>query len=255
MAWLAARLEPDRQVLLWDRPNGSGGSRVVLCSEASEAEMHADSLESLLTALRLPRVILFGSSNGGRMSAFFAAKYPHRAAGVVFQTTTGGGYAASTLAAAYYRPYAAAARAGGMAAFMATSHYRLLCSGGGGGGDDGGVAAENAAALAGAEAGAVASQFERWAQYMEARGDPLALFPMAGVDAATLRRVRCPSLCLHSSEFGDGMHTLEAMEALAGALSAPLVHELDLGKWLPAVRAFMDGLDDGGTGEADAPSS
>lgn len=110
-------MQEDRPVVLWDRPN-TGGSGV--CLEAtpgvSEAEMAAVKLKGLLSqilpspkhgpgggAAAAARVALFGSSNGGRMSVFFAsAVAPEMTAGIVLNNITAGPRAAQVLSHEYY---------------------------------------------------------------------------------------------------------------------------------------------------------
>ena len=128
----ASARQADRPVLIWDRPN-TGSSDIVLLGDGMEAEMQADAvrrprptrtfigspsgvlcyrparcpsasqLALLLQHLGLARVALFGTSNGGRMSAFFCQRYPAAAKALVLNNITAGQYAAACLAEAYYR--------------------------------------------------------------------------------------------------------------------------------------------------------
>ena len=104
------------QVLIWDRPN-TGGSGV--CFEgASESEMQADHLASLLEALDMAPAIVVGGSGGARVSLLVAARHPEVVAKLAIWWISGGIFGLMTLAVVYCGESIRAAWEGGMQAVV-----------------------------------------------------------------------------------------------------------------------------------------
>lgn len=59
--------------------------------------MQAGVLADLLEHLNMTPAVLFGTSNGGRLSLYFAASYPDLCAGVIVNNLTSGQLAAQCL--------------------------------------------------------------------------------------------------------------------------------------------------------------
>jgi pimeloyl-ACP methyl ester carboxylesterase len=101
-----------KKVLIWDRPNC--GESDVCFEGATESDMQADALASLLRHLGMTPAVIMGGSGGARVSLLTAANHPDVAAGLAVVWISGGVFGLLTLAVHYCGGSLRAAWADGM---------------------------------------------------------------------------------------------------------------------------------------------
>ena len=100
------------QVVMWDRPNC--GESDVCFDGATESEMQADYLATLLQHLDLGPAVIMGGSGGARVSLLAVANHPSVASGLAILWISGGVFGLMGLASFYCAPSLGAAIMGGM---------------------------------------------------------------------------------------------------------------------------------------------
>jgi pimeloyl-ACP methyl ester carboxylesterase len=113
------------QVLLHDRRN-TGQSSLSLEGEGSEFEIWADDLRALAQTLRLPRLMVGGSSSGCRLATIMALRHRDAIRALLMMRVTGGTFAVKRLSRVYYTQYIEAAQRGGMEEVCRTDHFKDL---------------------------------------------------------------------------------------------------------------------------------
>ena|SRR5579859_2833600 len=111
---IAAELAKDFRVVTWDRRNSDGQADIVIAGEQSEAEIWADDLAALITALKLGPCYV-GEYAGCRVTPLLCLKHPELVKGLMLAWPSGGEYAAERLPKSFYRQYIRAALRHGMA--------------------------------------------------------------------------------------------------------------------------------------------
>lgn len=111
---IAAELAKDFRVVTWDRRNTDGQADIVIAGEQSEAEIWADDLAALITALKLGPCYV-GEYAGCRVTPLLCLKHPELVKGLMLAWPSGGEYAAERLPKSFYRQYIRAALRHGMA--------------------------------------------------------------------------------------------------------------------------------------------
>jgi pimeloyl-ACP methyl ester carboxylesterase len=117
---LALRLAAEHRVILWDRANQ--GQSAVVCDGASELDIAAGQLASLLDHLGCGPAFLAAPSEGTRVSMRVALRFPEHVAGMVLWQVSAGPIA-EHLRQTNYEQYAALAEESGMDAVAATPWY------------------------------------------------------------------------------------------------------------------------------------
>jgi hypothetical protein len=133
----------------------------------------------------------------------------------------------------YYKALDACAK-GGMPAVAAEPHYVELFT----------KNPANKTHLLGWEPARFMTRMKLWGDFLARAGDTTR-FPVTGLEAALLRRITQPTLCVYIMDAGgkdDGMHTLSAMRAahaaLPGASGREVVVSHDKEVYTTAIDAF-----------------
>ena len=234
----------------------AGALVACLCTRAvsSHCSLQADYLHLLLHSLGMAPAILLGKSNGARLSLIMAAKYPEDVAGIVLLNVTNGTKAAKRLSQERYYTALDACAKGGIEAVASLPRYKELCS----------KNPENSLKLAAMDPARFMAQHKCWGDFL-ARGGSPAEFPVTGLHADFLKRVKQPALCIYlvaeggkddvriaatlllsrlSRRCAQGMHTVDAIRALHASLPAAVgsdpVVAADSAKdqWVAAIEAF-----------------
>ena len=210
LRWLAQRLRGTRQCLIWgardacrgtarscsrvgqpfapsDRPNcGASGLTLGDTLLQPEPDLQADYLHLLLHNLGMAPAILLGKSNGARLSLILAAKYPEDVAGIVLLNVTNGTKAAKRLSQERYYTALDACAKGGIEAVASLPRYKELCS----------KNPDNSLKLAAMDPARFMAQHKCWGDFL-ARGGSPAEFPVTGLHADFLKRIKQPALCVY----------------------------------------------------------
>jgi pimeloyl-ACP methyl ester carboxylesterase len=135
---IAAELAKTCRVITWDRRNTDGQADIMIAGEQSEAEIWADDLAALISALKLGPCYV-GEYAGCRVTPLLCLKHPEMVKGLMLAWPSGGEYAAERLPKSFYRQYVRAALRQGMAGVVEVDRFarsieqrpenraRLLC--------------------------------------------------------------------------------------------------------------------------------
>jgi pimeloyl-ACP methyl ester carboxylesterase len=104
MQVVAAELAKEFRVITWDRSNTDGGSSIVLEGAQSEADLWADQLAGLISALHLDRCYV-GEYAGCRTTPLLCHKHPGLVKGLMLAWPSGGEVPAERLPRNMYRQY------------------------------------------------------------------------------------------------------------------------------------------------------
>ncbi len=122
MQVVAAELAKEFRVITWDRSNTDGGSSIVLEGEKSEADLWADQLAGLITALKLAPCYV-GEYAGCRTTPILCHKHPELVKGLMLAWPSGGEVPAERLPRNMYRQYIRPALRHGMVAVADTPMF------------------------------------------------------------------------------------------------------------------------------------
>ena len=122
MQVVAAELAKEFRVITWDRSNTDGGSSIVLEGEKSEADLWADQLAGLITALKLAPCYV-GEYAGCRTTPILCHKHPEMVKGLMLAWPSGGEVPAERLPRNMYRQYIRPALRHGMGAVADTPMF------------------------------------------------------------------------------------------------------------------------------------
>ena len=216
-----------QRVLLWDR-RCTGQSSAWASVPESLPEQEVEDLANLLDNLSQTKPLcLVGLSSGARLSALFAARYPHRVSSLVLLPTGDFHGASSLLSKAYYADCADVAEAGGMEAVVeaAGSHFQILAKG-----------SERA------REELLAAKKEEFVLAMRRSQTFLERFKgehLLGLHSSEFAQLQVPVLVLHHGHKDDRLHALEDAIALSEQLpNGRLLVEPDLSLFLEAAVDF-----------------
>jgi pimeloyl-ACP methyl ester carboxylesterase len=119
---IAAELAKTCRVITWDRRNTDGQADIVIAGEHSEAEIWADDLAALISALKLGCCYV-GEYAGCRVTPLLCLKHPELVKGLMLAWPSGGEYAAERLPKSFYRQYIRAALRQGMAGVVEVDRF------------------------------------------------------------------------------------------------------------------------------------
>ena len=122
MQVVAAELAREFRVITWDRSNTDGGSSIVLEGEESEADLWADQLAGLISALKLAPCYV-GEYAGCRTTPILCHKHPEMVKGLMLAWPSGGEVPAERLPRNMYRQYIRPALRHGMGAVADTPMF------------------------------------------------------------------------------------------------------------------------------------
>ena len=122
MQVVAAELAKEFRVITWDRSNTDGGSSIVLEGEESEADLWADQLAGLITALKLAPCFV-GEYAGCRTTPILCHKHLEMVKGLMLAWPSGGEVPAERLPRNMYRQYIRPALRHGMVAVADTPMF------------------------------------------------------------------------------------------------------------------------------------
>ncbi len=122
MQVVAAELAKEFRVITWDRSNTDGGSSIVLEGEESEADLWADQLAGLISALKLAPCYV-GEYAGCRTTPILCHKHPEMVKGLMLAWPSGGEVPAERLPRNMYRQYIRPALRHGMVAVADTPMF------------------------------------------------------------------------------------------------------------------------------------
>ena len=159
---------------------------LLCCASAAHRLWQADYLHLLLHNLGMAPAILLGKSNGARLSLILAAKYPEDVAGIVLLNVTNGTKAAKRLSQERYYTALDACAKGGIEAVASLPRYKELCS----------KNPDNSLKLAAMDPARFMAQHKCWGDFL-ARGGSPAEFPVTGLHADFLKRIKQPALCIY----------------------------------------------------------
>src|SRR5262249_8093178 len=114
---LATELAKDFRVISWDRRNSDGRSDIIIAGDASEADIWAEDLATLISALDLAPCYV-GEYAGCRTTPLLCLKHPDLVKGLMLAWPSGGEAAAARLPNSFYRQYIRAALREGMKAVV-----------------------------------------------------------------------------------------------------------------------------------------
>jgi pimeloyl-ACP methyl ester carboxylesterase len=112
---LASELAKDFRVISWDRRNTDGRSDIVIAGDISEADIWAEDLAALISALGIAPCYV-GEYAGCRTTPLLCLKHPELVKGLMLAWPSGGEAAAARLPNSFYRQYIRAALRQGMKA-------------------------------------------------------------------------------------------------------------------------------------------
>src|SRR6516162_11179929 len=119
---LAGELAKDFRVITWDRRNTDGRSDIVIAGDASEADIWAQDLAALISALGVAPCYI-GEYAGCRTTPLVCLKHPELVKGLMLAWPSGGEYAAERLPKSFYRQYIRAALRQGMAGVVEVDRF------------------------------------------------------------------------------------------------------------------------------------
>ena len=135
--------------------------------------------------------ILLGKSNGARLCLIMAAKYPEDVAGLVLLNVTNGMKAAKRLSHERYFTALDTCAKGGMEAVATLPRYKELCT----------KNLDNWLRLASMDPARFMTQHKLWGDFLARGGSPTE-FPVTGLHADVLKRVKQPALCIYVVDAG-----------------------------------------------------
>jgi pimeloyl-ACP methyl ester carboxylesterase len=166
---VATELAKDFRVICWDRRNTDGKSDIVIAGDQSEADIWADDLAALITALDLAPCYV-GEYAGCRITPLLCLKHPQLVKGLLLAWPSGGDYAAERLPKNFYRQYIRAALREGMRGVIEIDRFAASIA----------QNPANRQRLLALEPVPFARQMAYWAAFFDTSGD----LPIAGCRAS-----------------------------------------------------------------------
>jgi pimeloyl-ACP methyl ester carboxylesterase len=214
------------RVLIWDRPNC--GESDLSFQGKSESILNADTLASLVRALKLEPALLIGGSAGSRVSLLTAIRDPGVAERLFLLWISGGALGLAVLAYHYCHDQLAAAAMGGMPAVAALPSFKEALSRNPG----------NRDRLLGQNTSTFIQTMKTWAEAFV----PAADSPVPGTSAAQLRTLKMPTMILRSGE-SDFHHPRVTSEGVHALIPGSQIAEPPWGdrEWLERLQAQAAG--------------
>jgi pimeloyl-ACP methyl ester carboxylesterase len=214
------------RVLIWDRPNC--GESDLSFQGKSESILNADTLASLVRALKLEPALLIGGSAGSRVSLLTAIRDPGVAERLFLLWISGGALGLAVLAYHYCHDQLAAAAMGGMPAVAALPSFKEALSRNPG----------NRDRLLGQNTSTFIQTMKTWAEAFV----PAADSPVPGTSAAQLRALKMPTMILRSGE-SDFHHPRVTSEGVHALIPGSQIAEPPWGdrEWLERLQAQAAG--------------
>ena len=214
------------RVLIWDRPNC--GESDLSFQGKSESILNADTLASLVRALKLEPALLIGGSAGSRVSLLTAIRDPGVAERLFLLWISGGALGLAVLAYHYCHDQLAAAAMGGMPAVAALPSFKEALSRNPG----------NRDRLLGQNTSTFMQTMKTWAEAFV----PAADSPVPGTSAAQLRTLKMPTMILRSGE-SDFHHPRVTSEGVHALIPGSQIAEPPWGdrEWLDRLQAQAAG--------------
>ena len=214
------------RVLIWDRPNC--GESDLSFQGKSESILNADTLASLVRALKLEPALLIGGSAGSRVSLLTAIRDPGVAERLFLFWISGGALGLAVLAYHYCHDQLAAAAMGGMPAVAALPSFKEALSRNPG----------NRDRLLGQNTSTFMQTMKTWAEAFV----PAADSPVPGTSAAQLRALKMPTMILRSGE-SDFHHPRVTSEGVHALIPGSQIAEPPWGdrEWLERLQAQAAG--------------
>jgi pimeloyl-ACP methyl ester carboxylesterase len=214
------------RVLIWDRPNC--GESDLSFQGKSESILNADTLASLVRALKLEPALLIGGSAGSRVSLLTAIRDPGVAERLFLLWISGGALGLAVLAYHYCHDQLAAAAMGGMPAVAALPSFKEALSRNPG----------NRDRLLGQNTSTFMQTMKTWAEAFV----PAADSPVPGTSAAQLRTLKMPTMILRSGE-SDFHHPRVTSEGVHALIPGSQIAEPPWGdrEWLERLQAQAAG--------------
>jgi pimeloyl-ACP methyl ester carboxylesterase len=214
------------RVLIWDRPNC--GESDLSFQGKSESILNADTLASLVRALKLEPALLIGGSAGSRVSLLTAIRDPGVAERLFLLWISGGALGLAVLAYHYCHDQLAAAAMGGMPAVAALPSFKEALSRNPG----------NRDRLLGQNTSTFMQTMKTWAEAFV----PAADSPVPGTSAAQLRALKMPTMILRSGE-SDFHHPRVTSEGVHALIPGSQIAEPPWGdrEWLERLQAQAAG--------------
>ena len=214
------------RVLIWDRPNC--GESDLSFQGKSESILNADTLASLVRALKLEPALLIGGSAGSRVSLLTAIRDPGVAERLFLFWISGGALGLAVLAYHYCHDQLAAAAMGGMPAVAALPSFKEALSRNPG----------NRDRLLGQNTSTFIQTMKTWAEAFV----PAADSPVPGTSAAQLRTLKMPTMILRSGE-SDFHHPRVTSEGVHALIPGSQIAEPPWGdrEWLERLQAQAAG--------------
>jgi pimeloyl-ACP methyl ester carboxylesterase len=195
---IAAELAKTCRVITWDRRNTDGQADIVIAGEQSEAEIWADDLATLISALKLGCCYV-GEYAGCRVTPLLCLKHPELVKGLMLAWPSGGEYAAERLPKSFYRQYIRAALRQGMAGVVEVDRFAGSIK----------HRSENRLRLLDMQPYAFVRQMAFWESFFLTSGD----LPIAGCTASIdeFASIKSPAIVIGGN---DSIHPTEVAKSL-----------------------------------------
>jgi len=198
---IAAELAKTCRVITWDRRNTDAQADIMIAGEQSEAEIWADDLAALISALKLGPCYV-GEYAGCRVTPLLCLKHPQMVKGLMLAWPSGGEYAAERLPKSFYRQYIRAALRQGMAGVAKIDRFARSIE----------QRPENRARLLGMQSYAFVRQMAFWESFFLTSTD----LPIAGCTASAdeLASIKTPAIVIggndpiHPTEVAKNLHAV-----------------------------------------------
>jgi pimeloyl-ACP methyl ester carboxylesterase len=198
---IAAELAKTCRVITWDRRNTDSQADIMIAGEQSEAEIWADDLAALISALKLGPCYI-GEYAGCRVTPLLCLKHPEMVKGLMLAWPSGGEYAAERLPKSFYRQYVRAAFRQGMAGVVKVDRFARSIE----------QRPENRARLLGMQPYVFVRQMAFWESFFLTSAD----LPIAGCTASAdeLASIKTPAIVIggndpiHPTEVAKNLHAV-----------------------------------------------
>jgi pimeloyl-ACP methyl ester carboxylesterase len=242
---LAGELAEDFRVISWDRRNTDGRSDIVIAGDASEADIWAEDLAGLISALGIAPCYL-GEYAGCRTTPLLCLKHPELVKGLMLAWPSGGEAAATRLPNSFYRQYIRAALRQGMKAVAEIDRFAGSIK----------ERPSNRAALLAMEPATFVRQMAYWESFFSTSAD----LPVVGCRATEEEwaSIKAPAIVIggmdpiHPTETAQRLHRLlggseyhepvatpEEWSGLFGVVPYPRVSDFQGQRIAPAWRKFI----------------
>jgi pimeloyl-ACP methyl ester carboxylesterase len=214
---VATELAKDFRVICWDRRNTDGKSDIVIAGDASEADIWADDLATLIRALDLAPCYV-GEYAGCRTTPILCLEHPELVRGLMLAWPSGGDYAAERLPKNFYRQYIRAALRNGMEGVVEIDRFAGSIQ----------QNPANRARLLAMKPAQFVRQMAYWEAFFNTSGD----LPIAGcrLTDAEWTSIEMPAIVIGGA---DPIHPTQAAQKLHGLLPNARYHDpvVTLDEW------------------------